>query len=281
MRDEQDYFQRLIELMELLRGPNGCPWDREQTRESLKPMLIEEAYEVLQALDGDNAQNLCEELGDLLFQVIFHSCIAKENGEFDAHQVCREVYRKMVARHPHVFGEESYSDSRELLRNWEDIKAAEKAKSGRPHTRKSLMDGIPERLPALYQAHQACAKAARVGFDWPRVEGIRDQFLTEFEELREAMQEGDQSRMKEKVGDLLFTALNIARFLQMDPETALQRATQRFSKRFRAMECHFAAQGQALKEIEVEEMRRFWSLMPAREENGGGPGPAKGGANGG
>lgn len=266
MEAPKDWFPRLVELMDILRGSQGCPWDREQTRETLKPMLIEEAYEVLEALDSQDSGELCEELGDLLFQVVFHARIAKENGEFDAYDVCRRTYQKMVGRHPHVFGNASYENAQELLKHWEDIKAAEKEASGGENRRQSLLDGIPAQLPALYAAYQISAKAARVGFDWPDVEGIRDQFLEEFEELQVAIARGEQERIKEEVGDLLFTALNISRRLQVDPETALNRANAKFAARFREMEKHFAEQGRPLKEVTVEEMEAVWAIKKTHDQ---------------
>ncbi|MDA2930899.1 nucleoside triphosphate pyrophosphohydrolase [Acidobacteria bacterium AH-259-O06] len=258
MSSNDNYFHKLVDLMDVLRGPQGCPWDKEQTRETLKPMLVEEAYELLEALDGTDSDELCEELGDVLFQVIFHSRISKEKGEFDIDDVCCRLYEKMVGRHPHVFENQSYQDSRELLRNWEDIKAAEKKASGREVVRGSLLDGIPGQLPALYGAYQISSKAARVGFDWDNVEGIRDKFLEEFEELQVALEKDDQAKIKEEVGDLLFAALNISRYLQIDPESALNQANRKFLRRFKAMEEHFAAQERSLKEVNVEEMEAFW-----------------------
>jgi MazG family protein len=254
----EDYFQKLLELMDTLRGPGGCPWDQEQTRETLKPLLVEEAFEVLEALDGSDSNELCDELGDLLFQVIFHSRIAKEEEEFDIHDVCRRSYEKMVNRHPHVFGDEHYRDSGELLKHWEDIKAAEKESSGGEVTRESLLDGIPEKIPALYATYQMSSKASRVGFDWSDIEQIRDKWVEEFEELQDALRQGEEQHIKEEVGDLLFASLNIARYLQIDPETALSRANRKFSERFRAMERHFTSEGRALKEVPLEEMEAFW-----------------------
>jgi tetrapyrrole methylase family protein / MazG family protein len=258
MADREDYFQKLVELMDILRSPEGCPWDREQTRETLKPMLMEEAYEVLEALDKEDPKELCEELGDLLFQVIFHARIAKEKGEFDAYEVCRRVYGKMVGRHPHVFGEANYGDSKELLKHWEDIKAAEKKSTGRVSDRKSLLEGIPAGLPGVYTAYQIASKAARVGFDWPDIQGIRDKILEEFAELEQAVASQDQARIKEEVGDLLFATLNVARHLNIDPETALNRANGKFSERFQTMEKHFALQGRSLKDVDLEEMEQAW-----------------------
>jgi MazG family protein len=258
MDHNEGSFRKLVELMDTLREPGGCPWDREQTRETLKPMLVEESYEVLEALDSDNADEICEELGDLLFQIIFHSRISKERGEFDAYEVCRRVYEKMVGRHPHVFGDASFSDSRELLKHWEEIKAAEKQRSGSTTRKKSLLDGIPESMPALYTAYQLTSKASRVGFDWTAIEGIRDKFLEEFEELKEALANNDQKRVQEEVGDLLFSALNIARYLQIDPETALRKANRKFSRRFREMERSAGEQGKNLRELDLDEMEKIW-----------------------
>jgi tetrapyrrole methylase family protein / MazG family protein len=267
MADREDYFQKLIDLMDILRSPEGCPWDREQTRETLKPMLIEEAYEVLEALDKEDSDELCEELGDLLFQVVFHARIAKEKGEFDAHEVCRRVYEKMVGRHPHVFGDASYEDAGELLKHWEDIKAAEKKSAGRVSNRKSLLEGIPPGLPGIYTAYQIASKASRVGFDWPDIQGIRDKILEEFAELEAAVAAQDFDRVKEEVGDLLFAALNVARHLKIDPETALNRANGKFSKRFQLMEKHFSSQGRPLKNVDLEEMERVWQDVKNDSKN--------------
>jgi len=267
--DKNDYFRKLIELMDILRSPEGCPWDREQTRETLKPMLVEESYEVLEALDSSDPNELCEELGDLLFQVVFHCRIAKERGEFDAHEVCRRVYEKMVRRHPHVFGDATYQDAQELLKHWEDIKAAEQAQAGRPKDKKSLLDGVPPGLPALYTGYQISAKASRVGFDWPDLKGIKEKLIEEFQELEAAAEQKDPERIREEVGDLLFAALNAARFLQVDPETALNKANTKFANRFRRLERRFAEQGRQLKDVSLEEMEASWQDLkkndPANE----------------
>lgn len=266
-RERREAFDRLVELMDVLRSPEGCPWDREQDRESLKPMLIEEAYEVLEALDEDDPEELCEELGDLLFQVVFHARIAKEKGEFDVYDVCRRVYEKMVGRHPHVFGDASYADSRELLKNWEQIKAEEKRLAGRRVERKLLLEGLPGQLPAMYTAVQLSAKAARVGFDWPRLEGIREKLNEEFSELESAVASADPDWIKDEVGDLLFAALNVARFLGIDPETALNRSNRKFVRRFSAVERHFAEQGKDLKRIPLDEMEAVWQDQKRKEQD--------------
>lgn len=252
------HFQKLVELMDTLRGPDGCPWDREQTPETLKAMLIEESYEVLEALDWSSPDALCDELGDLLLQIVFHSRIAKERGEFDIDDVCRAIHEKMVRRHPHVFGQARFDTSSELLKEWERIKANEKADRDRNENRKSLLESLPDRLPAVYAAYQISAKAARVGFDWPSLEALGEKVMEELRELADACRKGNEAEVREEVGDFLFTAINVARFLQVDPETSLNRANRKFSYRYRAMEEHFARQGRSLAEVEAEEMERQW-----------------------
>ena len=266
MDAHKDYFRELVELMNVLRGPNGCPWDKEQTRESLKAHLIEETYEVLDALERGDPADLCDELGDLLFQVIFHSRIAQEKDEFDIDKVCRRSHQKMVRRHPHIFGEATFRDSQDLLRHWEDIKTAEKEAAGGKVERQSLLDGTPQNLPAIHNAYQISAKAARVGFDWPSIEGLQEKLMEEFDELLEALERGDDRRVREEVGDLLFAALNVARYLQVEPETALKRANEKFSRRFRRLEEHFASRGQPLKEVSLEQMEAFWQTQKAAEK---------------
>ncbi len=261
----REYFHKLVELMALLRSPEGCPWDKEQTRETLKPMLIEEAYEVLEALDSDVPQELCDELGDLLFQVVFHGRIAEEKREFDVYDVCRSVYEKMVRRHPHVFGNASFENSKELLSQWEEIKTQEAQEKGASKERRSALPATPERLPAVYAAYQVSAKAARVGFDWPTLEAIRDKFLEEFQELQEAVEENDSLKVREEVGDLLFVALNIARYLEVDPETALGQTNKKFIDRFQAMENSFAEAGRPLRTVRLEEMESQWQRQKEAE----------------
>ena len=263
--ENREYFHKLVELMALLRSPEGCPWDKEQTRETLKPMLIEEAYEVLEALDGDAPQELRDELGDLLFQIVFHGRIAEEKREFDVYDVCRSVYEKMVRRHPHVFGEASFENSKELLSQWEEIKAQESQEKGASNERRSALSATPGRLPAVYAAYQVSAKAARVGFDWSTLESIRDKFLEEFQELQEAVQENNSLKIREEVGDLLFVVLNIARHLQVDPETALSQANRKFIDRFQAMEKTFAEAGRPLRTVRLEEMESQWQRQKEAE----------------
>ncbi len=258
--DKKADIQKLVDLVERLRSENGCPWDREQTRESLKPMLIEEAYEVLDALDGASPSELKEELGDLLFQVVFHAQIAREKDEFRLADIIDRLHEKMVRRHPHVFGTADLKTSQDVLKNWEDIKAAEKGveSSSRPDSEKSLLDGIPSKLPALHEAFQMTAKAARVGFDWPRLEDIIEKLHEECSELLEARAGQDSERVAAEVGDLLFAVVNVARFLGVDPETALRRSNRKFARRFRYLEWKIKSLGRELRDTTLAEMDALW-----------------------
>jgi MazG family protein len=260
-------IQKLVDLVERLRGPDGCPWDREQTRETLKPMLIEEAYEVLDALDSRDPMELKEELGDLLFQVLFHAQIANEKGEFHLADIINRLHEKMVRRHPHVFGNADLKTAQDVLRNWEDIKADEKGirSSSSPDSRQSILDGIPSRLPALHQAYQMTAKAARIGFDWSRLEDILLKLQEEAEELLEAQRNSRAVELAGEVGDLLFVAVNVARFLGVDPETALRRSNRKFSRRFRFVESRIKSQGRELKNATLAEMDTLWEEAKRNE----------------
>ena len=260
-------IQKLVDLVERLRGPGGCPWDREQTRETLKPMLIEEAYEVLDALDSSDPTELKEELGDLLFQVLFHARIADERGEFHLADVIDRLHEKMVRRHPHVFGNADLKTAEDVLRNWEDIKANEKGmrSSSSPDSAQSILDGLPTRLPALHQAYQMTAKAARVGFDWSRLDDILLKVREEADELAEAQRDSRTADLPGEVGDLLFVAVNVARFLGIDPETALRRSNEKFSRRFRFVESRIKSQGRELKNATLAEMDALWDEAKRNE----------------
>jgi len=249
-------IQKLVDLMARLRGPNGCPWDKEQTRETLKPMLIEEAYEVLDALDDPDPHELKEELGDLLFQVVFHSQIAAERQEFTLADVVDRNYEKMVRRHPHVFGEADYKTSADVLKNWEDIKAAEKGSAAK--AKSSLLDGSPKFLPPLNEAYQLTSKAARVGFDWGHIDPVFDKLQEELTELREAMRAGDGPKIREEVGDIFFAMVNVARFLNVDPESALRQTNRKFAQRFQYIEQALRARGKSPKDSTLEEMDALW-----------------------
>jgi MazG family protein len=259
-----------------LRAPNGCPWDREQTHQSLRTYLIEEAYEVLEALDSGNDAKFSEEMGDLLLQIVFHSQIASEEGRFTVAEVIREIHDKMIRRHPHVFGETRAKDSAEVLRNWEQIKAEERrsnagrgaSKTGAQHSKEtSLLDGVSRALPATLEGFQLTRKAARIGFDWEDAGGVIEKMQEETEELKTALKTGDQRKIEEELGDLLFAAVNLARFLKTDPEIALKNANAKFSGRFRAMERMARTNGREFKDLPREEMEAFWNATKRSEGN--------------
>jgi MazG family protein len=257
-------FDRLVEIMATLRGPNGCPWDKQQDFNSLKPMLVEEVYEVLEAIENEDFDGLAEELGDLLLHVVFHAHLAKEAGQFDIHTVIEKISDKLVRRHPHVFGSETASTAEEVIKNWEAIKAQEKAEKLKNRTpeQRSLLEGIPSKLPAIHEAHQISSRAARVGFDWPDIEGIFDKLQEEVSELKEVISSGrDESRrdrLEDEIGDMLFVMVNIARYLKIDSESALKRANRKFKTRFRYMEAEIAKQGKSLEQTSLEEMEALW-----------------------
>ena len=260
-------------LQARLRAPNGCPWDRQQTHESLRTYLIEEAYEVLEAMESGDRRKFAGELGDLLLQVVFHAQIAEEAGYFDIGDVVESIYTKMVRRHPHVFGEVQAEDSAAVLRNWEQLKAAERKSAGEART-ESLLEGVPHTLPALLEAYQLTRRAARIGFDWDDIEGLLDKLREEVQELRQELAVADsadkRARVEEEVGDLLFVAANVARFLETDPEIALKRANQKFKTRFQHMEAAKAQRGARLADASREEMEELWeqSKHAARRPSG-------------
>jgi MazG family protein len=256
-------FAKLVAVMARLRAPGGCPWDREQTHDTLRTYLIEEAYEVLDALDSTDDVKFAEELGDLLLQVLFHAQIASEAGRFAISDVIREIYEKMIRRHPHVFGEKRAKDAAEVLRNWEIIKQEERRnKSGQSTAEAepaSILDGVPRTLPALLEGLQLTRKASRIGFDWQNVDGIFDKLGEEASELRHALDKNESaSRIESEVGDILFVAVNLARFLNVDPEIAMKKASSKFSRRFHEMERLARHQGTTLAEIPRPEMESLW-----------------------
>jgi MazG family protein len=268
------WFEKLVAVQARLRAPNGCPWDREQTHQSLRTYLIEEAYEVLEALDSGNDAKFAEEMGDLLLQIVFHSQIASEEGRFTVAEVIREIHDKMIRRHPHVFGETRAKDSAEVLRNWEQIKAEERRsnagsgapKAGAEHSKEaSLLDGVSRALPATLEGFQLTRKAARIGFDWEDAGGVIEKMQEETEELKTALKTGDQRKIEEELGDLLFAAVNLARFLKTDPEIALKNANAKFSGRFRIMEKMARDTGREFKDLPREEMEAFWNAAKKAE----------------
>jgi MazG family protein len=259
--NEKRTFQDLIDLMARLRSPDGCPWDREQTYATLGPMLIEEAYEVIEAAEAEDWNDLRDELGDLLFQIVFYGQISAEKGHFDLHQSIARVHEKMTRRHPHVFGEQKVTDAAEVLVNWEAIKAAERKADGEEEAgEKSLLDGVSSKLPALLEAFQLTTKAARVGFDWKKVEDVLLKLEEEISELREeiAREEVNKEAVAGEIGDMLFVIANLARWNGVEPEIALKATNRKFRRRFRHVEKKVAGQGRAWSEISLEEMDGHW-----------------------
>jgi MazG family protein len=263
-------FDDLVALMARLRSPEGCPWDREQTYETLAPMLLEEAYEAFEAVEEareGRPLELRDELGDLLFQIVFYAQVAKERGEFTIHDVTEAIHSKMVRRHPHVFGDVTVRDNEELLRNWEAMKAEEKRAAGKDKSAEdsSLLDGVSRKAPALMEAHQLSTKAARVGFDWQRIEDIFDKLHEEIDELKSAISqhteseaEADHTRVREELGDLLFAVTNIARHLRVEPEAALKSTNRKFRRRFHYIEQGLRARGLSPDAATLDEMEALW-----------------------
>jgi ATP diphosphatase len=273
-------FQDLIALMARLRSPEGCPWDREQTYATLAPMLLEEAYETFEAVEDareGRPENLAEELGDLLFQIVFYAQVASERGEFTIDDVTDRIHSKMVRRHPHVFGDVVVRDNEELLRNWEALKVEEKRAAGKSKDDAdvSLLEGVSAKAPALMEAHQLTTKAARVGFDWRNVDEVFAKLHEEIEELRAAISarraavdpaEAEQQHVREEVGDLLFAVTNIARHLKVEPEAALKLTNRKFRRRFRHIERGLRARGREPGSATLEEMEELW--QEAKDEAG-------------
>jgi tetrapyrrole methylase family protein/MazG family protein len=247
-------FPDLVALMAKLRGPDGCPWDLKQTPESLKPFLVEECYEVIDALDEGSPEKIKEELGDLLFQIVFHSRIAEEQGQFTIGDVIAGIYEKMVRRHPHVFGNTRVSSDKEVLANWEEIKKKEKNYT----ERKSILEGVPRHLPSLLRAHSLQERAARVGFDWSRIEEALPKLDEEIAEFKESLGKEDSVGIEEELGDIFFMLVNISRFLGVNPEDALRKTISKFIHRFRYIEEHAASDGKSLNEMTLDEMETLW-----------------------
>ena len=301
-------FESLVALQARLRAPNGCPWDREQTHDSLRTYLVEETYEVLDALDSGDPRKFADELGDLLLQIVFHSELAAEAGKFDIADVIEQIYTKMVRRHPHVFGSVRADTSAEVLKNWEQLKSEERASEQRTEQRStiaqpagnkdahtaakaakaSILDAVPRSLPALLEAHQLTRRAANVGFDWPEVNGIFEKLTEEAGELKQLLPPGEsgsqgaksprRAEIEEEVGDLLFVGVNLARFLGFDAEIALKRANRKFAGRFREMERIAASRGQALSGLSAAELDSLWNEVKggdARKRAGKQGGPSR------
>ena len=254
MSDTLDSFRKLIEIVDTLMGDNGCPWDKVQTRESLKPYLIEEAYEVLEALDTNDPEKIKDELGDLLYQVLFHAKISSLNGEFDIRDVVNSLNEKMVRRHPHVFEKGQLNTPDQVVKQWEEIKKEERNQANQ----KSILDSIPINLPSLLRAQKLQKKAAKEGFDWDQVSDVFNKLDEEITEFKKAVLEGKDKDIQSEVGDILFVIVNIAKFNKIDAEEALRSTNNKFTKRFQYIEQKIAKKGKNLKESSLEEMERYW-----------------------
>ncbi|MCX7967858.1 MAG: nucleoside triphosphate pyrophosphohydrolase [Armatimonadetes bacterium] len=249
-----ELFEQLVQVMAALRGPNGCPWDKAQTHQSIKRNTIEEAYEVASAIEEDNPEKLREELGDLLLQVVFHAQMASEANRFDIADVLKGLVQKLIERHPHVFGERKVETPEQALAQWESIKANEREQTG------SLMDGLAWSLPSLMLAHHAQKRAAQVGFDWndpiPALQKLKEE-ISEVESVLKG-ERGDRKRLEDEIGDLFFAAVNVARLSGIDAEMALRNAVRKFVSRFKAIEETAKQQGKSLAEMKLEEMDAIW-----------------------
>ncbi|PYX29188.1 MAG: nucleoside triphosphate pyrophosphohydrolase [Acidobacteria bacterium] len=287
-------FDRAVEIMARLRAPGGCPWDREQTFDTIKPYTLEEAYEVLEAIDNRDWKELTGELGDLLLQVLFYSQMAREKGYFSIDDVLERLANKLVDRHPHVFGEVKADTSADVLRNWEALKAEEKKKNANSHSREttdadtdSVLSGVSSKMPALLEAHKLSSRAAHVGFDWPEIEGLFSKLEEETQELREELKnlpvksdragrgvagsgkleivESARERLEDEVGDLFFVLVNIARYLSLDPESALRKTNRKFKRRFQWMEERLRANGRGPAQASMNELDELWQQAKQEE----------------
>jgi MazG family protein len=253
-------FDELVHLMTTLRGPGGCPWDRKQTLPDLKPFIIEEAYEVVDAIDRNDRAALLEEIGDLLLEAVFVAEVTREEGSFDIYDSITAIHDKLVRRHPHVFGDVEAKDAEQVLVNWEKLKNEERRSEN-----KSLLAGVPQALPALHKATRLTEKAARVGFDWRRTEDIFEKLDEEIGELRAAIASGDKQEVEHEIGDLLFTIGNIARKMDVNAEEALQHSNRKFTRRFEAIERAARESGRNLDQLSLEEMDALWDDAKSAE----------------
>ena len=254
-------FDKLMEVMKTLRSPGGCPWDVEQTHESITMGFVEELYEFIEAVEDKDIETMKEELGDLCLHIVFQVQIAKENGEFTMAEVLDSIIEKLIRRHPHVFSDVKVKNSNEVVANWDDIKKQEKQKQHR----KSVVDGIPRHLPALSKARKVQIKARKVGFDWDKVEDVILKIKEEFNELYEAIEEKDQEHISEELGDVLFSVVNLSRFLDVEPERALHNTVRKFMSRFRAIENALEEKGTTIQEASFEEMDSLWDQVKEEE----------------
>jgi len=260
-------FERLVEIMRVLRAPDGCPWDREQTHASLRPFVLEETYEVLEAIESGEPAHLCEELGDFLFEAVFLARISEEAGDFAIGDAIDAICDKLVRRHPHVFERQTGDPtltSGQVIEKWETLKARERAASGAAAKPKTTLSGVPKTLPALLRAYEVSFRAAAVGFDWARPADVLHKIEEEVAEVRREVESGatgNLSRAEEEMGDLLFAIANLSRKLGIEPEAALRRANDKFTRRFDAVEHAFAARGRSLQDATLQEMESEWERL--------------------
>jgi len=255
-------FYELVDIMKRLRGPNGCAWDREQTHKSLIPYLLEETYEVIERIEDGDPAKLKEELGDLLLHVVFHAQIGSEHGEFDIEDVSKAVSDKLIRRHPHVFDKKADLTPDQVTVNWEHIKLEkDKPDDGEQN---SVLSGVPKSLPALLRAYRVQEKAARFGFDWEKIDDILPKLDEEVAELKAELEANDEDGIVEELGDLLFTVVNVARYLKIDPERALNRITNKFKTRFEYIESRLAESGRTVADATLTEMDEFWEESKGR-----------------
>ena len=256
-------FQKLVDIMTLLRSNYGCPWDKVQTSESIKPYLIDETYEVIEAIDEKDPVKMKEELGDLLLQVVFHAQIAKDRGEFDINDVIDKISDKMVSRHPHVFGDAKFETPEEVTKQWQDRKREE------GKLKDSALEGVPKELPSLLRAHRLQSRAAKVGFDWAKVEDVFGKLDEELEEFKEALEKKDKKEMEDELGDIFFVLVNISRFVGVNAEEALRKTISKFISRFRYIEMTAADEGRQLSDMTLEEMDALWNEAKKGEKQPG------------
>ncbi len=269
--------RRLLEIMARLRGDGGCPWDREQTHRTLKPYLIEECHEFLEAVDRDDDEGMREELGDILLQLVFHSRIAAEGNRFVFDDVAATIAEKMIRRHPHVFADRSVEDSAGVLRQWDEIKREEKRAAGVAGESASVLDGVPASLPALHKAQEVQKRVGRVGFDWPEIEGVMAKVREELVEVERALESGSREAVREEIGDLLFAVVNLSRFVGEHAEEVLNDTVRKFADRFRRMERELAARGRRPEDCTLEELDVLWEEAKRSEREGGAPSARGGG----
>ena len=256
-------FQKLVDIMTLLRSNYGCPWDKVQTSESIKPYLIEETYEVIEAIDEKDPVKMKEELGDLLLQVVFHAQIAKDRGEFDINDVIDKISDKMVSRHPHVFGDAKFETPEEVTKQWQDRKREE------GKLKDSALEGVPKELPSLLRAHRLQSRAAKVGLDWAKVEDVFGKLDEELEEFKEALEKKDKKEIEDELGDIFFVLVNISRFVGVNAEEALRKTISKFISRFRYIEMTAADEGRQLSDMTLEEMDALWNEAKKGEKQPG------------